>query len=1487
MRIKLTLRRPEDRLTDLEVTADATATVADVATALYAADPMRAGATAPESLTLQVQDPGAGPGASGVRALARDVDLIQAGLRSGSVVSIARSSTEYRTRSESRGAAIALLRVLSGPFEGREFPLPAGSSVIGRSGDVDIKIADPLLSARHCRINVADTVEVVDLGSSNGIVIGGRRVDRAAIGPADTILIGDTSFAIVMLHRPGGAAPSSPVVEFNRSPRVVPRFPYRPIQAPTPPRETTPQYFPWFMLIAPLFMGAFMFMFTGSPRSLMFVFMMPLMAAGGFMTRRSQQKKALEYQIEKFTEGMASLKRRVAAAQELERAVRLVETPSAADTVDAAFRLGRLLWTHRPEHDAFGTVRLGLGVAASRVGIGMPKENDAIAEFWDELVDTQEEYRDIAGVPIVADLRSCGSVGIAGTGAEGHGAARAVVMQIVGLHSPADVAVGAVLSARSLEHWEWLKWLPHTSSVHSPLPGDHLSDSRIAGSSLVARVEELIEQRSGGAPAELRGPVTEEVDDEPQSPPPPVTPSFVLVVEDDAPVDRARLVRIAERGPDVGVHVIWCAASVAALPAACRTYLAIDPAVQGASAGHVRLGERSYPVAVETVDIDVATGVARHLSPVVDAGVPVDDDSDLPRSINWLKLAGTELAQDPSAVVERWKETGSVTVRDGSPPVRRSHDADLRGLIGHDGADALHLDLRTQGPHALVGGTTGAGKSEFLQAWVMGMATAHSPDRVTFLFVDYKGGAAFADAVTLPHAVGLVTDLSPHLVRRALTSLRAELHFREHLLNRKKAKDLVSLERTGDPECPPSLIIIVDEFAALAKEIPEFVDGVVDVAARGRSLGLHLILATQRPAGVIKENLRANTNLRIALRMADEADSKDILGDQMAAHFDPGIPGRAAAKTGPGRIATFQTGYAGGWTTDVPERARIDIVEKRFGTGETWDVPSPTVDKSVDPGPNDLARLVRTIRRAATEAGIPEPRKPWLSELALAYDLSRLPSSRTDEDLLLGVMDVPENQDQPTVSYLPDRDGNIAIYGTGGSGKSTTLRSIAIAAASTVRGGPVQVYGLDFGSSGLTMLEELPHVGSIIAGDDEERVIRLLRTLRGIIDERSKAFARVRAGTVAEYRTLAGAPDTPRVLLLVDGMAAFREAYDSAGLSKWFTTFVQIATDGRPVGVHVVVTGDRPNAIPASLGSSIQRRLIHRLASADDYGIFGVPRDILDAGSPPGRAILDGHEVQVAVHGGDANVAVQAREVGRLAEAMRRAGVPEAPPIARLAERIELDTLRPVVRRRPTIGVADETLAEVGVEPRGAFMISGPMGSGRTTALLSLATNLRRVEPPMRLVRFSARRTPLAGLPLWDVEASDPDEVRTLAQQLREALEAGSIPEGRLAVLVDGVADFTSTPAENELERLIRAATREGQFVVGESESSTWGGAYTLAKPFKAGRRGLLLQPGDAEGDTLLGTPLGRFRRADLPPGRGFLVEGGRVTKVQVAQVTS
>ena len=189
----------------------------------------------------------------------------------------------------------------------------------------------------------------------------------------------------------------------------------------------------------------------------------------------------------------------------------------------------------------------------------------------------------------------------------------------------------------------------------------------------------------------------------------------------------------------------------------------------------------------------------------------------------------------------------------------------------------------------------------------------------------------------------------------------------------------------------------MDEFAALKGEVPEFVDGVVDVAQRGRSLGLHLIMATQRPAGVITDSLRANTNLRVALRMNDDHDSHDVLGDKMAARFDPSIPGRGAARTGPGRIAQFQSAFPGARTTAEPPAPPIEIVELDFGLGRPWKVLKP--EQSGPKPRKDIERVVESVKRAAELGGVPDPRPPWLATLASAYKLEKL-GQRTDTRLL-------------------------------------------------------------------------------------------------------------------------------------------------------------------------------------------------------------------------------------------------------------------------------------------------------------------------------------------------------------------------------------------------------------------------------------------------------------------------------------------------------
>ncbi|HSN36946.1 MAG TPA: FtsK/SpoIIIE domain-containing protein, partial [Arthrobacter sp.] len=1426
MRIRLTLRRDPADAKDLAVTVDGLATVADIATQLWVADPARRGTVPPSNLSLSIEEAFAAGGMKG-SILDRKDNLLESGLRPGSIVSLTQLSEQFATPGAHRGPAAATLRVLSGPDVGREFSLPSGTSYIGRDRDVDIRLTDPLTSKRHARITVGETVEIVDTNSANGLLMDGLPVTRATLSSSDTVALGDTTVAVVSLGTGHGSAPTSPLIDFNRSPRVVPRFEQQKRMLPAGPKRQEQHAFPYIMLLAPLMMGGILFAVTQNVLSVIFMMMMPLFIIGHYVDQKLQAKRERKEQLKQFRESMAVFRTDITRLQNVERSVRLQEAPSVSDTVDSIYKLGPLLWTHRPEHTGFLGLRFGLGTAPSRIQFEEPNSNDTEAEFMLEIQECRAQFRDIEGVPIVSQLRSAGSFGLAGSRGLVDDVARGMVLQLVGLHSPAEVVLTAITSAQSKERWEWLQWLPHVGSGHSPLGGDHLAAGPAGGSALLSRLEDLIDQREAGAQSPrpvLRpgvDPLTPEV-------PGPLLPTVLLVVEDDAPVDRGRLTRVLERGPDSGVHVMWVATSVQQLPAACRDFMAVD-GDHGTTTGQVRLGRHTFPVSCESLDAGLAAQLARMLSPVIDVGKPLEDDSDLPRAVSYATLIGKDFLDSPAAVAERWTENNSV--RASAVPNRKDNGT-LRALVGSKGIEPLYLDLKNEGPHALVGGTTGAGKSEFLQSWVMGMAAAYSPDRVSFLFVDYKGGAAFADCLHLPHTVGLVTDLSQHLVRRALTSLRAELHYRERLLNRKKAKDLLELQREADPEAPPYLVIIVDEFAALATEVPEFVDGVVDVAARGRSLGLHLILATQRPAGVIKESLRANTNLRVALRMADEDDAVDILGVPTAAYFDPAIPGRGAAKTGPGRIQGFQTGYAGGWTTDKPQRPQIEIVEMAFGSGPAWAAPAPeTPVQEEAAGPNDISRMTTNIIRAADVLSLAPPRKPWLDELATSYDFSLLPNPRTDERLLLGVADNPAHQDQPTVFYEPDRDGNMAIYGTGGSGKSAALRGIAIAAAVTPRGGPVQVYGIDCGSSGLKMLDELPHVGEIINGDDVERVGRLLRWLRELADDRSARYAEVRASTIVEYRKLANLPTEKRIFVLVDGMSAFREAYEYSKLSALWDIFLQLATDGRPLGIHLVVSGDRPNSVPASLLASIQRRLVLRLSSEDDYLSMDVPKDVLGAASPPGRGLLGNLEVQLAVLGGNSNLAVQAREVHKLSEAMVRQGVEPAPQIERLPDQIDLDILPAGSPDLPVIGVDDETLQPAEILAKGPLLLAGPPGSGRTVALVTLAYALRRSNPGVELVYIGSRRSTAAALKLWDRSVVGADNVE---ETIDELVNYSTGTPGKLAIFIEGLTEFTDTGAEAGIERLVTASIKAEQWVVGESETSTWSSAWSLAQPFKS-----------------------------------------------------
>ena len=1493
MKLKLSLRRGVGSSVDVLVTADATATVQDVARALADGDALAGpgGVNASDVPTLLVASPAGQP-----VHLNPAMPIADAPIGSGFDASV----VPALAAGMDAAATAAVMRIHNGPEAGRTVPLPAGSSVIGRVAPADVLLDDPQVSRRHARVDVDQGIDLVDLNSANGLIVDGGLVQRVRVLPGERITIGSTEVSFALAPR--AHTDDSLVLErggalmFNRSPRVEDRYAGSEFRHPIIPNEADPRIFPWPMIMAPVLLGLGMFAVFQRPTALLIVVMAPLMMLGNFIGQRTQQGKKLKLEIDTFERQIEELEVSLENEEQLERERRRAEVPATATIYENAVSLGPLLWTRRPEHWNFLGLRLGVGTADSRNTVQEPNDQRGIAQYAQQVRGLRERFAQIDDVPAIELLPSAGAIGIAGPRELAADVVRGLGVQLFGLHAPNEVVTAAIIDPAWTGDMEWMKWLPHTTSPRSPFAEMALADSQSAGTALLNGLEEAILERLSG-PATHRGPLSagevsmalgKRVGEQRSGGGSAAGEvSLVLFVTHDAPVDRPRLTQVIERGPDAGVYTIFVAPTVESLPASCRTFIDVSEGLDQAMVGWVRAGERAQSVAIEGVSREYAEIFAKRLAPVVDSSSVAADSSDLPANVSMLRLIGTDLAAEPQAAVERWRQNNSIIDRTRGPRPRLKRAGTLKAYVGQGSPDAMSLDLRTQGPHALVGGTTGSGKSEFLQAWVLGMAAEYSPDRVTFLFVDYKGGSAFADCVELPHTVGLVTDLSPHLVRRALTSLRAELHHREHLFNRKKANDLLELEKRQDPETPPALVLVIDEFAALATEVPEFVDGVVDIAQRGRSLGIHLIMATQRPAGVIKDNLRANTNLRVALRMADAADSNDVVGDVVASTFDPSIPGRGIAKTGPGRLVPFQSGYAGGWTSDEPDRVQVRVADLRFGSVTLWetdgDGESDTHDE--DLGPNDQKRLVANLVRASSEAGIPAPRRPWLDDLATTIDLRDLPLEG-DQRIPIGLADIPQRQLQEAVYFQPDTDGHMLVYGTSGAGKSAALRTIGIAAGARPDRGRVAVYGIDFGTGALRSMEIMPHVGSIVSGDDVERVQRLLRTLRGMLDDRAKRYSDVNAATLTEYRQITGDTAEPRIIVLLDGFGVFKQDWETSSTrAAFYGIFMRLLGEGRPLGVHVVATADRYGAVPTAVSANVTKRIVLRMSDEGAYSILGVPKDVLNERSVPGRAIVDGLETQVAVIGGTTNVAEQNTAAEGFAAALRAAGAVEAKNIGSLPTELDPAELPARVGEFPVLGIGDDTLGPKGFEPIGTFVVAGPPQSGKTTAVRGIVSSIERFHPEVELFHVGGRRAVLREFRPWSRAVSGIEDVRALAKELKDVVADESISK-RILVVVENITEFSDTDAERPLKELFQAINRSDHFLVADGDVSQLSSGYGLIGELKGGRHGIALRPETYDGEALFKVPFPKVQRHEFPAGRGLFVENGQVVTVQLPLVT-
>lgn len=1486
MRFAVTVLQPySDASTPLEVNAQPTTPVGDLIAAL--ADEL--GTTSDSALYVggSVIDP--------------SLSLTEAGLADGSALGLGRPTPE-----DTNKPGLVDVRIVGGPDAGVSYALPSGHYDVG--------------AAAHCliRLGSAEVLATFTVRTSGEILVAalttGAALADVPLSPGEVTLWQPGTLlsleGLLLDVAPRAIRPASVNVaddslsrEFNRPPRsrfLAPALKFRlPRKPGQPPRSAIP-VLP--LVLLPIAGALLTVIITGNWRFILFGLLSPIAALASRSGNRKAQLIEHERRVKEYEETTQRIRKDVVqAVEDEERILRSAHPDPAALHAMASTPTDRL-WERRRTDLDFLVLRAGTGRTPSSLVVEDANEDEHRRDTSPALTE----------VPVTIDLQAAGVIGIAGTADP----ARWLLAEAAVLHSPNDLELYVLTGGQSdsSDTWNWTRWLPHVRR------GDQTGRFNLGttADSTARRIAELlqaVEVRQANA-ASRTGSNSEDTQ--------------ILVVLDGA--RRLRflpgIVTLLREGPPVGIFFICVDREEERLPEECSIVLSTAGPDTG-DTGSALL--TTSDGAEKKLRIDAPRdawydSVARSLSPLREVG---DSDSTvLPAAVRLVDLLGLRSETMADEVAGRWLL---------APRSTRAHMG-----VGLDGT--FVIDLERDGPHGLVAGTTGSGKSELLQTLVASLAVANRPDEINFVLVDYKGGSAFAECADLPHTVGMVTDLDTHLVERALTSLNSELRRREHILADIGAKDLPDYldRRALDPALPPlpRLVIVIDEFASMVRELPDFVTGLVNLAQRGRSLGLHLILATQRPSGAVSADIRANTTLRIALRTTDATESRDIIDAPDSANLSPSTPGRAYARMSASVLLPFQAARVGGRqaSTRTPDTdSSRSVAVARLGWADLGEglpklIPAPispstgnsgtqadATSPSLTPGlsatelTTDMAALAASLTRAATQLNIAPSSRPWLPPLPDRFELTVHPGSPavlngsgsdSGSDLATatwGVIDNPQLQQQLPLSFDLDTMGHFHLIGAPQTGRSQALRSVAASLAMAVSTKDVHLYGIDCGTGALNVLAQLPHTGAVIDHRSPERLGRLLTRLTEELQVRQRLLGTRGAADLRELRSQVPPDDRPpHLVVLVDRLEVFDREYSTFDNGSYLDRLTALLRDGAAVGIHLILAGDRTLASGRYAGTT-EDKLVLRLNDAGDWSMAGIRPKVIPEHMPPGRALRpkDAAEVQIGVlptpsgedeTGGAAQTLALENLASELEQRDRAVPAGLRPrPLLALPDRISyaesIQRAAGLPADRTLVGLGGDNLVPLGpdLSDTSTFLIAGPPKSGRSTALLTMV--LWSLGRGHGAVIIAPRRSPLRYLEHHPNVARVLTDAETTSAQLREALS--SVPQERGLLIIDDAEMILTNDFASDIHALARGAAGDGWSLLVAGNADALGNAIGgWVAYLRRNRQGLLLSPQSVADGELIGMRLSRGNIGTPNiPGRGLLHLGdGQLTSIQIPE---
>ncbi|WP_432827254.1 FtsK/SpoIIIE domain-containing protein [Dactylosporangium sp. CA-092794] len=1384
------------------------------------------------------------------------------------------------------------VHAVGGPAAGRIWPVGLGTHDIGSAPGAAIDPGGPGMPSHGARLTIDEQGQAWVTAGRDGrlrlavarppddadvaVADEDRRDDARRWPPGVDLAVGGSLLRLVARDEPDAAvtpAVDVPMLDFNRPPRIVPPLLFSRRRLPQPPLKPTRRPIPILVTLSPMVMGLAFVLFFHSLFYLIIMVFSPILAISNWITDRRSGRKKYRADLAEYQQRRATMIAEVAASMDGERLARCEASPDPATVFLTTVGPGRRLWERRRRDPDHLVLRVGTIDQPSLIELEDPAQPEGERQIrWT-----------VADAPLTLDLVDRGVIGLAGEQETRYAVARWLIAQAAALHSPRDLRVHVLTEVAGQERWEWIRWLPHTRppADGGARPYTLIGNDPETVANRVAELVALITARTKARGSQLGQAMF-------------VEPDVLLVVDGARRLrDVPGMVQVLTEGPHVRVFAICLDAEERLLPEECTAVVRAD--VDGLTVRQTAVPEAAG-VRPDAVTPEWCDRIARAMAPLRD--VTPDETAGLPDSVRLLPLLDAD-PPDPAALVARWI----------------AQPASTAFVIGAGFDGPVALDLVRDGPHSLIAGTTGAGKSELLQTLVVSLAAANRPDELTFVLVDYKGGSAFHSCVRLPHTLGMVTDLDSALVTRALESLSAELRRREEILARVAAKDLVRYRvmRQRDPELPavPRLVLVIDEFATLAREVPDFIPGLVSIAQRGRSLGIHLILATQRPGGVVTSDIRANTSLRIALRVTDPMESSDVIDVPDAAVIPVSTPGRALARLAHRSTLPFQTAYVGAvhqgnddgdeGTRPVAPVSAIELPWSRLGRALPPPIEAIETDDTDELAATDLDVLVDAIDEAARELGCEPQPSPWLPALTpivLLDDLA-MPANtgRGLRPVPWARADLPEQQTQAVRLLDLASLGHLYVLGSSRSGRSQLLRTLAGSLARTLSCADVHIYAVDAAGGAMAVLSELPHCGAVVPRADMERLERLIGRLRTEASRRHELLSRYSCAGLDELRVALPAAERPaHLIMMVDGWDSLAPILTEHDGGKLYEQILGLLREGPAAGLHLIMTSERGLLSGRAAGLNDNRVLL-RMTDRTDYTSVGVsPRRVPEV-VPPGRgwSSVDRAELQVALLDPDPSGPAQVEALRRIATkaTVRDGAVPAARrpfPVAGLPGSVTFaDAFGqvPQEERRPLhalLGLGGDAAAPVIVDFAGqqsTFLVAGPPGSGRSNTLATLAVSLLAADT--KLVVLTPRESPLRRLAMHTnvqvIDGSTPDPA-----QLTAAIERASAP---LVIVADDVDLFGFANPIDPVLRQVVATGRDrgiGLAYAGTAETLTQALGGWIAEA-KRSRQGVLLAPQSSiEGDLLgMRVPPGLLRSGSRP-GRGHIPDPttGGLTSVAI-----